>query len=208
MEFDIELYHLFSSPLYVSKILEIKDSEQEFIEQSNYEIMFSENGKYTKNKHLLNRSELSRLKKEIEHHSHIFSREILEVASNVDFYLTNSWAVLHEPNDWGQMHMHTNSLISGVLYTKVNENSGNIVFHRNSLNGIFPNALDLEYDRKNILNGRDWTIKPENNMILLFPSHVLHSIQANKSGQNRYSLAFNFFVKGHLGKDEFELNLP
>jgi uncharacterized protein (TIGR02466 family) len=208
MDFEIEVHHLFSTPLYVSKIKPIEEEEFKFIENLEYEVMFSGNGKYTKNKYILECDELSRIKKEVQFHVDFFSRNLLDISSNVKFYTTNSWSVLHEPRDWGQMHMHTNSLISGVLYTKVSEDSGNIVFHRNSLNSIFPTALDLEYNQKNILNARTWSIKPENNMIVLFPSHVLHSIDENKSDQNRYSLAFNFFIKGHLGKDEFELVLP
>lgn len=204
----IELHHLFSSPLYISEISSITKNEFEFIKESEYELMFSGNGKYTKNKFILDCLELVRLKEEVLNHVHIFSKEILRVSDRTEFYLTNSWSVLHEPNDWGQMHMHTNCLLSGVLYTKVYDNSGNLVFHRNSLNGIFPTAIDIEYDEKTILNGRTWEITPKDNMIVLFPSQILHSITKNESNENRYSLAFNLFTRGHLGKDEFELFLP
>lgn len=208
MEVSIELHHLFSSPVYVSEISSITKDEFEFIKKLEYELMFSGNGKYTKNKFVLDCSELTRLKEEVLNHVHIFSKEILRISDRTKFYLTNSWSVLHESNDWGQMHMHTNCLLSGVLYTKVHENSGNLVFHRNNLNSIFPTAIDIEYNQKNILNGRDWEITPKDNMIILFPSHVLHSIAKNESNQDRYSLAFNLFARGHLGKNEYELFLP
>jgi uncharacterized protein (TIGR02466 family) len=208
MTIEAQLHHLFSCPLYVSKILSITEEELKLIQNLEYELMFSKNGKYTKDKYILNHSKFARIKNEIETHCKFFTKEILEVSSNIEFYLTNSWSVLHEPKDWGQMHLHTNCLLSGVLYTKVHENSGKIVFHRNNMINIFPTAIDIEYERKNILNARTWEIEPEDNMILLFPSQLLHSIIENQSDKDRYSLAFNFFVRGHLGKNEFELHLP
>jgi uncharacterized protein (TIGR02466 family) len=208
METEIQLHHLFSAPLYISKLSSINEDELNYIQNLEYELMFSKNGKYTHDKYILNHSKLSRIKNEIEKHSEIFTREILEVASNIEFYLTNSWSVLHNPGNWGQMHLHTNCMMSGVVYTKVHKNSGNIVFHRNMGMSVFPTAIDVEYNNRNILNAKTWELKPEDNMILLFPSHLLHSITENQSNKNRYSLAFNFFVRGCLGKNEFELNLP
>ena len=42
---------------------------------------------------------------------------------------------------------------------------------------------------------------------LLFPSTLSHSVDENFSNDTRYSLAFNAFVKGQFGKDEYKLTL-
>jgi uncharacterized protein (TIGR02466 family) len=97
-------------------------------------------------------------------------------------------------------HVHNNSLISGVLYLNVTENSGDIVFHRNVLSLIpFPPALDLDVDSFNIYNCKSWGYTPKINDICLFPSVLSHSVDPSKSDEERSCLAFNVFVRGNFG---------
>ena len=44
-------------------------------------------------------------------------------------------------------------------------------------------------------------------VIRIFPSHLEHSVEKNWSTERRYSLAFNFYVRGDFGKEEYELQL-
>ena len=41
-------------------------------------------------------------------------------------------------------------------------------------------------------------------MILLIPSQQTHFTQINKTDEERYSLAFNLWLKGDMGNDELE----
>jgi ectoine hydroxylase-related dioxygenase (phytanoyl-CoA dioxygenase family) len=52
-----------------------------------------------------------------------------------------------------------------------------------------------------------YALKLNEGTIVLFPSHLNHSVEENLSNQNRYSIAFNFFVKGKFGKEEYQLEL-
>ena len=49
-----------------------------------------------------------------------------KIKKNANFYLQNSWAVLHHPGDEAQLHSHGGSLISGVYYLKTDKNSREI----------------------------------------------------------------------------------
>ena len=40
-----------------------------------------------------------------------------------------------------------------------------------------------------------------------FPSHLLHRVLKNNSNEVRYSLAFNVFMKGSFGRDEYQLEI-
>jgi ectoine hydroxylase-related dioxygenase (phytanoyl-CoA dioxygenase family) len=53
---------------------------------------------------------------------------------------------------------------------------------------------------KYILNVKEGTI-------VIFPSHLEHSVEKNNSNENRYSIAFNFYVRGKFGKEEYELEI-
>jgi uncharacterized protein (TIGR02466 family) len=138
----------------------------------------------------------------------IYVREVLHVRENINFEMTNSWIVKHDKGDWGQSHIHTNCLLSGVLYLQTNDKSGAIVFNKDvTQQNLFPNAIDIEFEEWNIFNSKRWRFQPKNNQTFFFPSSVLHSIEDNESDETRYSIAFNFFPKGKLGGKEFELEL-
>ena len=59
----------------------------------------------------------------------------------------------------------------------------------------------------NALNCPTFVKGVENNLLVLFPSHLIHSTEKNNSDQNRYSLAFNYFVEGELGGDTGRVNI-
>jgi len=44
-------------------------------------------------------------------------------------------------------------------------------------------------------------------MLLLFSSHLNHSILQNLSQEERFVVAFNFFMKGNIGTNEWMLKL-
>ena len=60
----------------------------------------------------------------------LYARQLLAVSSSIEFYITNSWVNIHRRGHSAGSHSHNNSLISGVLYLKVTETSGDVVFHR------------------------------------------------------------------------------
>jgi len=203
-----EVISLFPTPLYISKIGKVTEGELQHVANLEYEVMESKNGEYSKDKYILSRPAFSRLKDEIDTHVGIYCHDVLKISKDVFFYMTNSWVVKHNPGDWGHNHIHTNSLISGVAYLQVNDTSGSLIFHADINNLLFPPTLDLEFTDTNLLNFKKMAVDPEPNMITLFPSKLQHSVDENKSNKTRYSLAFNYFIKGHIGTKEFELHLP
>ena len=133
---------------------------------------------------------------------------MLSINDRTTFYIQNSWINIHEPNDWAQEHRHANSLISGCLYLKIPKNSGKIRFIKNqSWTTVFPTSTTFDYTEINHINSEFWSFEPSEGMILLFPSHLQHSVETNLSNENRYSLAFNFYAKGTFGHDECYLEI-
>jgi uncharacterized protein (TIGR02466 family) len=129
-----------------------------------------------------------------------YTREVLRVNRSIEFYVTDSWINIYRRGELAGPHTHNNSLISGVLYLKVDEKSGDLVFQRDLLSLVpFPPALDLDMDFFNIYNCKSWAHKPKTNDICLFPSVVMHSADPNESDEERWSLAFNVFVRGNIG---------
>ena len=55
------------------------------------------------------------------------------------------------------------------------------------------------------LNAETYVVDLKEGTIVIFPSHLEHSVEKNWSPERRYSLAFNFYVRGDFGKEEYEL---
>ena len=196
------IYSLFSTPVYCSKI-KLSNEENTFIINQKFERTEINNGNISKNTYVLNLKQLKKLKQKIENKIKIYVRDHLKINQKCKFYITNSWIMEHEKNDYAQSHIHSNSILSGVLYIITPSNSGNLNFHSDKHNTSFlGSTLKLEYDSYNILNCNQWTISIEEGLIVLFPSNTLHSTEKCYSDQKRYCLAFNVFVKGKLGNKE------
>ena len=123
-----------------------------------------------------------------------FASEILKYKNK--FKITTSWFTQLDKGERGQIHNHHNCFISGVLYLQTNLESGNIVFRDFSDNRSW--LIPTEY---NVFNSKDWTYKPEDGLILFFPSELHHQVEENKSEQTRHSLSFNFVPTGVLGDE-------
>ena len=72
---------------------------------------------------------------------------------------------------------------------------------------MFPPSIRMEYDLINYYNVDQYSLRPKAGKILIFPAHLEHSIDINKSDNDRYSCAFNFYLKGRLGKQEYILEI-
>ena len=193
---------LFSTPVYVNNVGEFARPDVQSLEYSS---SLADGTAYsflsTVDKRVLHRPEWSGVHEIVLREIDSYAREILGVSRQIEFYVTNSWINIHKRGQAAGPHVHHNSLISGVLYLKVTETSGDLVFHRSEPSLVpFPPALDLDMDSFNIYNCKSWGYKPKNNDICLFPSVLSHSTDVNGSDEDRWCLAFNVFVRGKFGR--------
>lgn len=195
------IYPLFSTPVYVNNV---GDFAQPDVGALQYSSTIPGGGSYnfqsSVDKNVLDRPELRHVHDIVMREVGLYTRELLAVNESVQFYVTNSWVNIHRRGHSAGGHVHHNSLISGVLYLKVPPNSGDLVFHRDLLSLVpFPPALDLDVNSFNLYNCKSWSYTPKTHDICLFPSVVMHSVDPSESDEERWSLAFNVFVRGDFG---------
>ena len=201
---EYKVHQLWPKPIFDTEI-PIKQKWLDFAYNSEYERVFVENGDYTKDKYVLNK--LPDLKQLILEQVNIFTTDYLKVF-DVEFYFLNSWIVKHHPKDWAQDHMHENSLLSGVYYLDAPKDAGGIVFVKGyNEQEIFPMAITPKVSEYNYVTSKQMTFKVNPGKLVIFPSNLMHSVEENKSNNNRYSLAFNLFCRGNFGHKEAQLIL-
>lgn len=163
-----------------------------------------DNGYVTRDVNLLDNNIFAGLKKEIDHHINIYTSDVCKI-DNVEFYITNSWGVKHKKNDWAGRHYHVNSLFSGIVYIECEDNSGDLVFYKGTTHKtITPVDLEFEHTEWNMFNSTTHSITPKQNQIVIFPSHVEHSVNTSDNEKDRLALPFNVYFKGTLGKNNYE----
>ena len=197
---------IFSVPLYTNELM-ITEEEKTFFREQPYVRMDSNNGFYTQDKRILENEKLSRLKNEILENIKYYLVDVYKIdLSTIEFYITTSWCNKHVKNDFAQRHNHKNSIFSGVLYFDIAPSSGNLIIESHTQ--LFPSPVfEFKHTEWNIFNSRVWNVYPKENLLVLFPSTLMHYVGNNTTDTERYSVPFNVFVKGKLGWNEMELNL-
>jgi len=199
------VHNIWSTPIY-ENFISVDNEWIKIAKNEKFERMNSKNGDISSDFYILEK--IPNLKNEILKHCNFFLDKYLFINKNIQFYLTNSWLVKHKFKDFAQNHFHTNSLLSGVFYLETPENSGHICFLRNThTNYIFPISFNIDFEKQNNTNCFDYKIEVKKGKIIIFPSHLYHSVLENFSNEDRYSLAFNFYAKGKMGNNEFQLDI-
>lgn len=105
--------------------------------------------------------------------------------------ISNMWAIVNKGGSTNLRHQHGNSTISGAYYVRAPEDCGEIVFYdpRPAPIYSYPKAIS-----SNLLNAQVNGISPKEGALVLFPSYVDHSVNENKSNEERIVISFNIKI--------------
>lgn len=200
--------NLFGVPVYTSDVDPISTESMNYISNLEFTKMPSNTGFISNDVRLLDDPNCLEIKHKILNAFNDYAFNVLKINPKIQFYITTSWAVKFLPGGSTQEHTHSNSLFSGVLYLKAEENTGQISFHKyKKYLDISSPTFSLEFTEWNIFNCDKWSITPYENQIIIFPSNLTHSVEVNNSTGDRLSVAFNIFVKGNFGNKESALSI-
>jgi|TARA_R110002020_G_scaffold30805_4_gene96770 uncharacterized protein (TIGR02466 family) len=129
--------------------------------------------------------------KEINHY--IFS-EVNNFAHSLNFTghkvaCSSSWFNVYKKYDYQEYHDHQGEDISVVYFLKGSKKTGDLIFKSPEIPGVF--SL---FDPNNHLTFKHVRIKPEQGLLVLFKSNLIHCVDQNKTNETRMSLAYNFKV--------------
>tara|TARA_Y100000310_G_scaffold316361_1_gene367990 strand:+ start:1093 stop:1707 length:615 start_codon:yes stop_codon:yes gene_type:complete len=198
------IYPIFSSPI-CDCIIEIDDNVKDYVINQQFIRNPANSAFDSVNKMLLDDPNCAVLKSEVMRYVNVFLHDDLKYPRNYEFYMVRSWATKHGPGDWLPTHVHPNSLISGNMYLKVPEDSGNITFEKET--PLISWTVKIVPEEENIINSETYFFRPAENHMFLFPSRLPHRVGVNRSPEFRYGLAFNIFVRGTLGAGTTEITL-
>jgi len=189
------IYPLFSMPLMALSLDIDNDKLLKHIKNITYRDNINSNKSFlSKSVKLL---ENKKLKKEKQIFLIAIQQYLNVLGYKQKFKILNSWSTKVEKNYNSQVHVHTNTWLSGVYYTQDNSS---IEFIKNWANSSF---FNLEFNNsKNIYSSTKWDLKVKKNTLLIFPSELQHKIKKNLLKENRYSIAFNILPIGSFNKGQ------
>ena len=144
-------------------------------------------------KYILEDKKLKKIKKELENKTNEYFQQVFAPSSDVSLYITQSWLNWTEKNEHHHMHSHANSFISGVYYIDTVEDD-KISFYEETWG-----QFNVPTNNFNFYNSTSWWYPAKKNMLILFPSTLVHGVDPITTNHTRISLAFNTFFKGTLG---------
>ncbi|MGH8656863.1 MAG: 2OG-Fe(II) oxygenase family protein [Gammaproteobacteria bacterium] len=104
------------------------------------------------------------------------------------FEITGCWATVLTQGAAHRVHSHPNNFLSGVYYVRTYPGADTINFHdpRIQTGIIRPPVVALTAE-----NSDQVVVRTKNGTLLIFPSYLQHSVDANASEHERISISFN-----------------
>ena len=109
-------------------------------------------------------------------------------------YISNMWANITHPNHRHHLHIHPNCLLSGLLYVATPKECGPTVFEDPR-----PGAriIEPQYTEMSAVNSNRFVVAAEKGRLLMWPSYLLHAVDAgqSQSEEDRIVIAFNVMIR-------------
>ena len=111
-----------------------------------------------------------------------------------DFEITGCWANVNAPGAVHGIHSHPNNYFSGIYYVQVPKGGDTVSFHDPRIQTAIlrPPVRELTAD-----NADQVVVAVRSGMLLVFPSWLQHSVEANRGKRERISLSFNIMFSAY-----------
>ena len=196
-----EILPLFSSPVYCA----VDDTMPDILDKIENLEYHNFTGQYRGGVSSVEQNILKEIPEMAEFLKPHISEYVHGVQGVEDKYIIDvpcSWVNIHQHMDATHEHNHRHSMWSGIVYLKTHPNCGDLVFSHYKYATIDPDRAHY-----NIYNSPRWTVTPQDGMVLIFPSDLVHSVKPNQDTLRRYSLAFNIMLRGDFGNPTSLLSL-
>ena len=111
--------------------------------------------------------------------------------NNTKVLCTSMWAIINKKGNFNIEHTHPNNYLSTAYYVKAPEDCGN--FKATNPN-ILNRHIRAKAEEANELNSNSASIKINEGDLLIFPAYLPHSVDENRSDEDRVIVSFNIDI--------------
>ena len=124
---------------------------------------------------------------------------------NYTLQLSNLWMNVNRKGSYNMLHTHAGCILSGVYYAKIPECCcGELKFIRDLKDQCLKEywGCHENFDRwEKEHNYIEYWLPPKENLMVLFPSWMMHSVDVSSSDSDRISLSFNINIFSDFYRD-------
>jgi uncharacterized protein (TIGR02466 family) len=184
----MSIEHVFPTPIYTSQVRDLEQIQGEILPQIT-QLPFYMIDKFgsthwlstqTFKEDIIGDLQLNSFIAELDYHINEYCRVLAVPVPN---YTRTSWFSLFKQGNYGHIHTHGGSDISGVYYYETNESDGDLFFEDPRPSSCTSIATN------NLANRIRYT--PQVGKLVLFPGWLPHGIMTNTTDNKRVSLSFN-----------------
>ena len=204
MESKKEILSLFPTPVYANSIpphLSTVCNLLDTTEMGHEKESRHEYGIHSKNTYIMDEPECAELKKYV-------LGEVLDFAQNTlcydypEYVFSQTWVSWKEPGQFHTAHTHPNSMISAVFFYGYGEKDTpalDFMKPAGAAHQPYVQARKKPDVRKSQFAWERFSINFQAGLLLIFPSHFMHSVPPNKTQYTRKSVSMNIVPKGAMG---------
>ena len=189
----------FPTPVWASQVNDYKEINEEIykyiknLQKEDGEGIIKSNikGWHSKNFDLKNEKVVSFI--------NLISPEINQVLKDMNWNIekqnvkiSGMWSIINTGGASNARHHHGNSDISAAYYVRAPKNCGQIVFYDPRPAPVYSHPVS---NKSNYLNAMVNSITPVEGGLVLFPSYLDHSVNANTSNEERIVISFNIKIQ-------------
>lgn len=145
---------------------------------------------------ILNNKELTELQSFVQNSIDKYFNEVYAPKQETHLRITQSWCNYTGEGGFHHKHSHPNSFVSGVLYVQAIKDEDKIYFFKEQYQ-----QLKTPTESWNEYNSNSWWLEAFSGRMYIFPSSMVHMVQAVTTPSTRISLSFNTFPVGFWGDD-------
>ena len=193
----MRFHNLFPTPVatfnYENKI---SDLEWHFL--NSLERIPNAGNSHSADSYILLQPEMKNLKNFFEVCVQNYLNDVYIPKHDVKIEITQSWVNFSKKNEWHHRHNHNNSFVSGVFYLNT-DNPDSIIF-ANPLTKKQMFVIESQFE--DLYYSEEHDMQVCNNLLILFPSWLSHSVHPVINDVERISIAFNSIPRGYIGDEE------
>ena len=202
-----EIFNLFPEPV-ASYSLGREFTDSEIHALLNQEWRPSEGNQISKDTFVLHKKNLENIREFIRLSILDFGNKIYNFAEvdnsyqgpivkDAKLYITQSWVNMTMPGEYHHQHSHPNSIVSGTFYIQAND--GDVIQFAKPGSDTSPWLFSPK--PWNQWNCESWGVPVSTGQLLLWRSHLPHSVPPTKGPNVRHALGVNTFIRGQIGEN-------
>lgn len=201
-----DIIPLFSTPVLKTSV-DVSSVDTALLKSLEYVAYPDNSGYSSKDLKILTREPFKELKRSVDQYVNTYCFELIKLTGCRAKHI-QSWVNLHKPGNYSPKHYHSNSCFSGGVYLDVPEGSGQLVFCCPHLQPTYATGTVRPLTSEgNLFNADRWAIAVQKGDLTIFPSHLMHEVDVNKTDKDRYMIAFNYFLEGTIGDNTRQVKI-